>query len=184
MKGVARGISPCSIKMQFKNFTINIKHDSEIEDLNSFLNQNKIITITKNLVNIENNYYWNFLVEYIEKETKHNKDYKYINKKNEKIDYKEILSPQDFIIFSKLREIRKEIAEKEGIPVYTVFTNEQLAKIVTEKILSKSKLSEINGIGEQKINNYSEKILEFMKSIPKNSVVAEQRSATTHNNKE
>ena len=51
----------------------------------------------------------------------------------ERIDYKEVLSPADFAVFSKLREVRKALAEKEAIPAYSVFTNEQLAQIVREK---------------------------------------------------
>lgn len=46
-----------------------------------------------------------------------------------RIDYKETLPPAEFARFSKLRELRKQIAEAEGLLVYAVFTNEQLAAI-------------------------------------------------------
>jgi hypothetical protein len=43
-----------------------------------------------------------------------------------RVDYKEVLSPADFALFAKLRDWRKTTAEKEGIPVYAVLTNECL----------------------------------------------------------
>ena len=43
------------------------------------------------------------------------------------VDYREVLKPEEFEMFSRLREWRKALAEKEGVPVYTLLTNEQLA---------------------------------------------------------
>jgi superfamily II DNA helicase RecQ len=45
-----------------------------------------------------------------------------------KVDYKDILTPEEFTLFSKLREVRKKLAEENGLPVYAVCTNEQLAR--------------------------------------------------------
>ena len=73
----------------------------------------------------------------------------YDGRKN-KIDYKEVLSEQDFAVYSTLRDIRKKIADTEGVPVYTILTNEQLAEIVRRKITSKNALSAIQGIGDKK----------------------------------
>jgi superfamily II DNA helicase RecQ len=52
--------------------------------------------------------------------------------KPEKIDYREKLSPEDFDVFSKIREIRKQLAAADSVPVYTICTNEQLAQMVTD----------------------------------------------------
>lgn len=65
------------------------------------------------------------IVEYDKSDIKKAIDFK----EKPKIDYRDILKPEDFTIYSKLREIRKEIAEKNGVPVYTVFTNEQLITV-------------------------------------------------------
>jgi len=55
----------------------------------------------------------------------------YIPLKNEsetaakgKVDYKEIAEAGDFALFSKLREVRKKLAEENGLPIYAVCTNE------------------------------------------------------------
>ena len=151
------------LSMQYKSFTFLLyDNDDEITELNIFLNSNKIINIEKNLVQQENKYYWNFLIEYIK--SNNNSSNSLRKNKKVKIDYKEVLSSEDFEIFSKLREIRKETADKEGIPVYGVFNNEQLSEIVTKRITTKSDLKKINGVGKQKIN-LSGPILDYMKGL-------------------
>lgn len=46
-----------------------------------------------------------------------------------KVDYMKILSQEEFSVFSKLRELRKAVAAKDGVPLFVVFTDEQLALI-------------------------------------------------------
>ena len=60
--------------------------------------------------------------------------------KKDIIDYRQILSEEDFAVFAKLRDLRKKLAENTGVPVYAVFTNEQLAQIVLKKCNSKTAL--------------------------------------------
>ena len=45
-----------------------------------------------------------------------------------RVDYREVLKPDEFALFVKLRLLRQEIAKDEAVPVYMVFTNEQLAR--------------------------------------------------------
>src|SRR3990167_3818425 len=52
----------------------------------------------------------------------------------ERVDYKEVLGEADFARFADLRVWRKSVAEHEGVPVYAVFTNEQLAEIARRRI--------------------------------------------------
>ena len=39
-----------------------------------------------------------------------------------RVDYREVLSAEQFEVFSKLREVRKEVAEREAVAVYAIFT--------------------------------------------------------------
>jgi hypothetical protein len=48
--------------------------------------------------------------------------------KRAKVDYRELLSAGDFVLFAKLRILRKGMAEREAVPAYALFTNEQLAE--------------------------------------------------------
>ena len=77
----------------------------------------------------------------------------------QRVDYKEVLSPADFALFAKLRDWRKATSETEGIPVYAVLTNEQLAAIATKRPETAAQLREIEGIGEAKAGKYGEAVL-------------------------
>ena len=57
--------------------------------------------------------------------------------KRAKVDYKTVLNERDFAAFAELRNLRKELSEKEGVPPYALFTNEQLAAMVTQQVSSK-----------------------------------------------
>ena len=50
-----------------------------------------------------------------------------------RVDFKQVLSESDFAVFAKLREVRKQIAAEEAVPVYAVCTNEQLAEMAKSR---------------------------------------------------
>lgn len=74
-------------------------------------------------------------------------------------DYKELLSPEDFAVFVKLRDLRKEIAQADAVPVYAIFTNEQLARMVETRVTSAAGLEAIAGVGDARIAKYGERFL-------------------------
>ena len=75
---------------------------------------------------------------------------------------REVLSPEDFAVYVRLRELRKTIAAEEAIPPYSVFTNEQLAAIVTGRVSSKADLGKIAGIGEARLEKYGSRFLSLL----------------------
>ena len=83
------------------------------------------------------------------------------------MDYKEILDPKDFNLFSKLREVRKKLADDNGLPVYAVCTNEQLAEVAKRKPKTLSECMKIEGIGQSKAEKFAPAMLECIKSEKK-----------------
>ena len=81
------------------------------------------------------------------------------------MDYKAILPAQEFAVFSQLRALRKELAQTEAVPVYTLFTNEQLAQMVQRRCRSKSDLAQIDGIGDGKLDKYAERLLALLSTL-------------------
>jgi superfamily II DNA helicase RecQ len=75
------------------------------------------------------------------------------------IDYKQVLSETDFALFAALRDLRKQLAMAEGVPVFAVFTNEQLAAIVTQHVHSKAEMGAIDGIGPARLDKYGDAVL-------------------------
>ena len=79
-----------------------------------------------------------------------------------RIDYREVLPPDQFAIYSKLRELRKEFADKEGVPPYAVFTNEHLADMVRKKITTTASLQTLEGVGPAKVEKYGDAFLKLL----------------------
>ena len=61
--------------------------------------------------------------------------------------------------FSRLRDKRKELAQRDGVQVYTIMTNEQLAEMVKQNISEPSELTQIEGIGAACIEKYGYDLL-------------------------
>ncbi|MBN2291350.1 MAG: HRDC domain-containing protein [Pirellulales bacterium] len=149
--------------MQFKIIAISAIGDLDAEEeLNRFLRSHRVISAKKELVQTSTTSYWCFCIEYIdgppsgrEKESS-----------RRRVDYKEVLSESDFAVFVQLREVRKQLATDEAIPVYVVCTNEQLAEMARNRSESISNLKKINGFGEAKAEKYGSA---FLKAIQESS---------------
>ena len=57
-------------------------------------------------------------------------------------------------LFSELKALRKEIAAREGIPPYLVFTDKTLMDMVRRRPLTMSQFMEVEGVGERKCVKY------------------------------
>jgi superfamily II DNA helicase RecQ len=138
------------MKLQYAPFLLPLWPDSPEQDaLNRFIRAHRIIQTRKELVSIESQQHWAILVEYLDTPLKETGE-----TGKSRVDYKEILSPEDFALFSKLREVRKKLAEDNGLPVYAVCTNEQLAEIAKQKPATVTACMKIEGIGQGKAEKY------------------------------
>jgi superfamily II DNA helicase RecQ len=72
-----------------------------------------------------------------------------------KLDYREVLSEADFEVFARLRLLRKQVAERDGVPPYAVFSNEQLADLVRQRATTSSAMARIEGIGAARVERYA-----------------------------
>jgi superfamily II DNA helicase RecQ len=80
----------------------------------------------------------------------------------ERVDYRQVLSPAHFVVFSVLREARKKIATNEGVSAYIVFTDAELAEIAQLPEISLSKLKSIKGIGDKKADKYGKLLIDLL----------------------
>ena len=152
--------------MAFKFITIPIHDGSEAEaELNQFLNSYKILSVDRRWVDQGAASFWTFCVDYLPRPlpgggaTAPNM--------RGKIDYREVLKPEDFAVFALLRDWRKAVSQEEAVPVYTIFTNEQLAQKVQTRAKTKAALEKIPGIGAARVDKYGDKILaQLIKAWP------------------
>ena len=132
--------------------------DGGADELNQFLRAHRVMTVTKQWVEAGAESFWAFCVEYRDGEAAGAGGFKPMGK----IDYREVLPPAQFEVFAKLRDVRKALAEKEGLPVFAVFTNEQLAEIVRRPCTTAAQLKEIQGLGDARVEKYGPAVLTVM----------------------
>lgn len=119
------------------------------EALNVLLRSGRIASVRKEFVANAEDSFWAFCIEFLEGVPGAEK-----SRGSPKVDYKEVLSEADFAVFSKLRDLRKVLSDNEAIPAYSIFTNEQLAAMVTEKAGTQAALGEIAGVGAARVEKY------------------------------
>lgn len=137
--------------MQLRFFTIPIHGGEAIaEELNRFLASQRILAVERHLVQDGGASAWAICVAF----EPAGEGGRPPATRRGKVDYREVLSESDFTAFARLRSLRKQLAEQEGVPVYAVFTNEQMAEMVTRRVASASALREIAGVGEARVEKY------------------------------
>ena len=150
--------------MPLRFFVVPVRDSGACEqELNSFLARHKVVSIQRQLIDQGVNSFWAICVDYLTHTPGDSAGN--LNLSRSRIDYKAILPPQEFAVFSRLRELRKELAQTEAVPVYALFTNEQLAQMVQRRCHSKSELAQIEGIGEAKIDKYAERLLPLLSTL-------------------
>ncbi len=68
--------------------------------------------------------------------------------------------PVDEGLFEKLRALRMELARKEKIPPYIVFSDKTLVHMCLIRPASKSEMLQVSGVGEMKFKKYGEAFLQ------------------------
>lgn len=162
--------------MRVKFFACSCRGDDEAsEAFNQLLNCHRIVSVEKNFVQDGQTSFWAMCVTYIEQGGASRPT---AMRKN-KIDYREILSEGEFAIYVKLRNLRKLFADREGVPAYALFTNEQLAAMISRRVTTPSALREIDGVGEARAEKYGGEFLAILRSdLPALSQVNEKSDET------
>jgi len=72
------------------------------------------------------------------------------------------VSPMDPQLFERLRQLRTELAEEEGVPTFVIFHDKTLKAIAGYKPVTPAALLEIPGIGALKAERYGRRVLEVV----------------------
>lgn len=105
--------------------------------------------------------------------------------RKERVETRQIV--QDHPLFEVLREVRKEIAQGEGVPPFVIFSDQTLKDMCVKMPQSDSELLTVKGIGEHKLVKYGSHFLQavqhFIEENPnyaetiKTEVVAERKKS-------
>jgi ATP-dependent DNA helicase RecQ len=67
--------------------------------------------------------------------------------------------PYDELLFDELRELRKRIADQQGVPPYIVFGDATLVQMARDKPTDEAELLAITGVGQHKLDKYGSDFL-------------------------
>lgn len=135
--------------MQIVLHTVAPGDSRALDDLNRFLRGHRVLTLDRQF----HAGVWSFCVTYQPPASESAAG------PVAKVDYKQVLDAPTFALFSKLRELRKALAEKDHLPPYAVFTNEQLAEVARARCATSAELGKIDGIGPARIEKYGAALL-------------------------
>ena len=83
-----------------------------------------------------------------------------VSKKKRKPGPVEDLSDDDLRLFETLRELRKQLAEEQGVPPYVIFGDVALVEMSRERPSTPAEFLEINGVGQVKLERHGAVFLE------------------------
>ncbi|MBX3516757.1 MAG: HRDC domain-containing protein [Rhodospirillales bacterium] len=143
--------------MRFFNVPV-LDGDEAAEEVNRFLGAHRIVAIDRQFIHDGANSAWALCITYLQPSTRPPPG------RRGKIDYREVLSEPDFAVFARLRALRKTLADREGVPAYALFTNEQLAEMVQRRVRTAAALREIEGVGEARVEKYGKEFLTILQA--------------------
>ena len=77
----------------------------------------------------------------------------------------------DQVLFNQLKDLRKSLAKKYGIPPYTVFMDPSLEDMTVQYPISIEEIAKIYGVGEGKAKKYGKEFAEFIaKYVEENNI--------------
>lgn len=77
-------------------------------------------------------------------------------KKEEKVkaDQQEVLDPQSARLFQHLRNLRKQMADDQGVPPYVIFSDIALQGMAEQRPQTREQFLQISGVGKTKLDAY------------------------------
>jgi len=128
-----------------------------------FLNQHRVLKVEKQFVAAGLDSFWAYQVHYDDQAKAATPPFNISDPtKKGMIDYKATLNEADFALFLKLKDWRKERAQKDAVEPFTIFTNAQLADVAQKRCTTLEALREIPGIGEARMEKYGADVLKLV----------------------
>ena len=144
--------------------------EAEQSRLNDFCHRHRVVSVDRQFVNDGANSHWAICIQIahgpgplpdalrLRAERHAPAD----GSRRNAVDWKQVLNEPDFQVFARLRSLRKTLAESAGVPIFAVFSNEQLAAIVQTRPASLVELGRIDGIGAARLERYGAAMLDCM----------------------
>ena len=76
------------------------------------------------------------------------------------------IAASDVSLWESLRELRKQLADEQGVPPFVVFHDATLMEMVRLRPSSNEELLSVSGVGQTKLERYGERFMDLVKSHP------------------
>jgi superfamily II DNA helicase RecQ len=137
--------------MKFSVLTIPFNSETsffEDKDMQEFLSSKKVVSHQAHFFTSGGKPYWTIFVEYED-----------VFDKSGKLP---VFSEPERLLYEHLQKWRKEKAEKEGVPIFIIANNSELASLVQKAPKTTEGLRQIKGFGAKKTQKYGKEILEML----------------------
>jgi ATP-dependent DNA helicase RecQ len=72
------------------------------------------------------------------------------------------LDPAEEALFQRLRDVRKDIADRQGVPAYIVFSDKVLRELASVRPKTAGEMLDVSGVGPAKLNKYGDTFLDAL----------------------
>lgn len=69
---------------------------------------------------------------------------------------------EDDELFEQLRQLRRELAEKQGVPPFVIFSDKTLHEMSAVMPANESQMLDVKGVGESKLAKYGDQFLDVI----------------------
>ena len=91
--------------------------------------------------------------------------------------------PYHHALFEELRNLRKTIADRRGVPPYVIFHDTALQQMASHLPQSRDSFSRISGIGARKLEEFSDEFLAVIRSYVQENGLTERKVALRSRNR-
>ena len=145
--------------MPYRIFSIMIPLDeSGQKELNAFCGSHRLVTVTHHPVERDGIPYEVFVVEYLDGANDASAPVER-GGNHATVDYKKLLSEDDYAVYLRLHKLRKAFATKEAVEVFVIFTNNQLADMAKARCKTLEEMGKIQGVGKARLDKYGKAFL-------------------------
>ncbi|MBF2013730.1 MAG: DNA helicase RecQ [Rivularia sp. T60_A2020_040] len=88
------------------------------------------------------------------------------------------------ILFHKLRELRKQLADAQSVPPYMIFGDSTLRLMTQVKPKNKQEFSQLAGVGTHKLTQYGDKFIQVIQGYLQDKSPQKQKSSSSSTNEE
>ena len=146
--------------MAFRIVTVPFESDRGVfpdNELNTFLLDKKVRSYRVEFFIHAGRPYWSVFIEYEEIEDRS------VEKLTQALDERQKL------VFERLKDWRKSKGKELGMPVYVIFSNNQLVELAKKLPQTYEAMKSINGIGDKKVKSFGKEVMDILRSFEENN---------------